>query len=88
MDKAAVIAKISCIEGFEGYYDWATEKNCPTGIEPPALNKHIIGEVLETLNHFELNNIMFENLDFSGIQRFIMREMDHFEKHGCIRRSC
>ncbi len=87
MDKAAVIARISCISGHGQFYVWATEKERPTGIEPRELNEHIKGCVMETLHY--LNEIdMPECFDSYETRELIIGEIDYFEEYGFIRHSC
>ena len=87
MNKLTVIARIYCVSGYEQFYDWATEKTRPTGIEPPALNEHIKGQVMETLEYLD-QIAMPERLSSTGVRTFVIREIEHFETHGIIRHSC
>lgn len=87
MDKAAVIARISCISEYAQFYNWASEKERATGIEPSELNEHIKREVMEKL--IDLSRI--DGADYFDPYRareFIIGEIDYFEEHGFIRHSC
>lgn len=87
MDKGAIIAKISCTNGYDEFCDWVCGERGPTGIEPQELHDHILGEVMETLLFLELND-RTEELDSNGVRRFIIREIEYYEKYGRIRHSC
>jgi len=87
MDKLTVIARISCIHGYDQFYAWAIEQDKPTGIEPPMLNEHIKDQVIEALEYLEDIDIP-EFLNSAGVRIFIIQEIEHFERYGCIRHSC